>query len=678
MGSTGLGELERSIVTTSTLAERLPTLPSDEGLRELDTLVRDLFARPEEGALREVFQARCLESTVQGALGFYLLVRAAERWNNAKSGSGHPDYDECVAHLGDSRVVAHMRALYGFGTEVPEAPAELTLHKVGTTSYLFRFRAHHAVRALKLIKPPYLGSPTVTEAIFLAASHSRPDFTYAPRFYGAPSRSYAVMDFIKGPTLRETLDLADGSPATVMDLAEFVIDRLCNHLQLLKNSGEAHRDLSPENVIIRNEFTEDRELWLVDFGVNHLLREVVGSAQLVSRAQHYIPREVLDGQDASPTADVYSIGVIVAEIVARAATAGVTAGGDPRPVSADGASALADDLELIRRTSPRLAAVIDPMVDGQEATRVHDIRATADLFSRLREKLLAGAADFRKSMSEAEIPLVFRVLFAIPTGSVSKYLDIASEAVQVFYRSRVRRPWVEISALASQLAYLTFWGAFISAVTWHLRQHTLWSPGVWPGLAVAFSYGLVATKYYQTIFAGLSARQISPVRENVLRWGSVFHTGPILITLLVEPRAWPFCYFAGLVYLTVNNWAACSLALRAGAYIRRSGIRPPQPHSFGPFLAHFSGWHLMSGVYAGAVLAVGLGLHHPFDGFGRLVDEPVYALVVMLVNAKMYFSNCTRQAPEMRAGLDWAFAAMTRAAAVSGDLVPAAVRAERR
>ncbi|MFQ5460697.1 MAG: protein kinase, partial [Anaerolineae bacterium] len=72
-------------------------------------------------------------------------------------------------------------------------------------------------------------------------------------------------------------------------------------------AGVVHGDVTPGNVLI----TDEGKIKLCDFGVGRL----VGDDPLAPRAgtPHFVAPEVLDGQDARPRADVYSLGVMLFE-----------------------------------------------------------------------------------------------------------------------------------------------------------------------------------------------------------------------------------------------------------------------------------------------------------------------------------------------------------------------------
>ena len=132
---------------------------------------------------------------------------------------------------------------------------------------------------------------------------------------------YFVMDIIT---------YKDGTPHTLddvelEDLEEDSIavwfDDLCKALDYVHAQGVVHRDIKLGNVLLR----EDKHVMLSDFGVSRIFDEGLSrevdatktfvsdgksNAKLIMGTGGYMAPEVLAGHDATPAADVYSLGVM--------------------------------------------------------------------------------------------------------------------------------------------------------------------------------------------------------------------------------------------------------------------------------------------------------------------------------------------------------------------------------
>lgn len=124
------------------------------------------------------------------------------------------------------------------------------------------------------------------------------------------SRSFIVMEFVKGCTLKEYLSAKKKLDVkTAVGIAEKILDALeCAH-----NAGYIHRDVKPQNVLI----STTGEIKLTDFGIAKDAdattktfdgKNVVGSV-------HYISPEQAKGEEVGTESDIYSVGIMLFEML---------------------------------------------------------------------------------------------------------------------------------------------------------------------------------------------------------------------------------------------------------------------------------------------------------------------------------------------------------------------------
>ena len=112
------------------------------------------------------------------------------------------------------------------------------------------------------------------------------------------------------------LDLVDGPPlATLVDggklpppIAAYVAEQILRGLDYAHRRGIVHRDLSPANVLC----SRDGEVKLLDFGIS---AEVSGPA-IVGGSRGYVAPEQEDGGRVDARSDLYSVGVLLWEMLA--------------------------------------------------------------------------------------------------------------------------------------------------------------------------------------------------------------------------------------------------------------------------------------------------------------------------------------------------------------------------
>ena len=124
---------------------------------------------------------------------------------------------------------------------------------------------------------------------------------------------YLVMDYVEGDTLRTAIAL--GGPMEESQAVDAIL-QVCDVLALAGRFGMVHRDLKPENVII----TRDGSAMLLDFGIakaTERLDSLVTMANTVFGTPSYIaPEQAADSSAVSPSADVYSLGIMLFEMLA--------------------------------------------------------------------------------------------------------------------------------------------------------------------------------------------------------------------------------------------------------------------------------------------------------------------------------------------------------------------------
>lgn len=118
---------------------------------------------------------------------------------------------------------------------------------------------------------------------------------------------FFTMEYIQGQTLTEVLRGGTISP----EQACFIVGSICDGLTAIHSAGITHRDLKPSNVMI----TLAGEIKITDFGVarpevSHLTKqeEMLGSGP-------YMAPELWLGREPTPQVDIYSLGVILFEML---------------------------------------------------------------------------------------------------------------------------------------------------------------------------------------------------------------------------------------------------------------------------------------------------------------------------------------------------------------------------
>jgi eukaryotic-like serine/threonine-protein kinase len=125
-------------------------------------------------------------------------------------------------------------------------------------------------------------------------------------------RSYYVMEWLQGETLRQRLDRGRLS----LGEALWLIESIATPLEAAHAKGIVHRDLKPDNVFLI-EGRDRPVVKLLDFGIAKLLTDASVRTQsgLIVGTPTYLSPEQARGMTVAPSSDVYALGVMAFELV---------------------------------------------------------------------------------------------------------------------------------------------------------------------------------------------------------------------------------------------------------------------------------------------------------------------------------------------------------------------------
>jgi predicted Ser/Thr protein kinase len=175
--------------------------------------------------------------------------------------------------------------------------------------------------AVKIIRREFAGDADVAER-FLREARTMAKLRHpnAAMIFDAGSlpdgRHFIVMEFVEGETLSQAL-ARDGRFS--FSKAVGIATQICDVLEEAHRIGIVHRDLKPSNILLGK-----RGVCVLDFGVAKVLASSAestathastGSGQLVGTPRYMSPEQCL-GQRVGARSDLYSLGVLVYEMLA--------------------------------------------------------------------------------------------------------------------------------------------------------------------------------------------------------------------------------------------------------------------------------------------------------------------------------------------------------------------------
>jgi serine/threonine protein kinase/Tol biopolymer transport system component len=302
---------------------------------------------------------------------------------------------------------------------------------------------------------------------------------------------FIATEYIQGQTLRQYLGT---KTPTLREIIEIAV-QIANALSAAHTAGIVHRDIKPENVMIR----PDGIVKVLDFGLAKLAErpiETVNSrAETISRyltapglvmgTVNYMSPEQARGLDVDGRTDIFSLGVLLYEMVAgqtpfasdtNADTVAAILHTDPTPLSKVVAELPAELQRIVGKMlrkdhDERYQSAKDLLID------LKDLRDELQLQTKLAR---AGSDGSGNGMAARLVPGTVQ-----PTGLIAQASGENQERVTVAMRT-VRRRWWIGAAAAGLIVALVIGGWW----WWRSRHAPPFSPAkvisilqlsAWPG-----------------------------------------------------------------------------------------------------------------------------------------------------------------------------------------------------
>ena len=233
--------------------------------------------------------------------------------------------------------------------------------------------------AIKILKDEYLGDPGFLERFRAEARHAAlvNHEGIANVFdYGEEDGSaFLVMELVPGEALSAIIER---ERVLATDRVLDIVAQTAMALQAAHAAGLVHRDIKPGNLLI----TPDGRVKITDFGIARIADQVplTATGQVMGTVQYLSPEQA-SGHPASPSTDVYSLGIVAYEMLAGR-----------RPFTGESQVAIA--MAQINETPPELpSSVAEPvrnLVYSSLAKKPADRPASAAHFARAAQSLRRG------------------------------------------------------------------------------------------------------------------------------------------------------------------------------------------------------------------------------------------------------------------------------------------------
>ncbi len=168
--------------------------------------------------------------------------------------------------------------------------------------------------AVKVLHPEYARDQPFLqrfqqEAEFAASLGAHPNIVAIYDIGQDDSLHYIVMELVEGRDLKEII--RERAPLEVAE-AFSVARQVASALAFAHQRGLVHRDVKPQNIMV----TDAGNAKVTDFGIARSLSasQLTRTGMVIGTA-HYFAPEQAQGKPASPSSDIYSLGVVLYEML---------------------------------------------------------------------------------------------------------------------------------------------------------------------------------------------------------------------------------------------------------------------------------------------------------------------------------------------------------------------------
>ena len=188
---------------------------------------------------------------------------------------------------------------------------------VGGMGVVWRARQKRLDRevALKLLRPELAEQPGFAQRFQrearALAKLSHANVVVVHDFGEVRGRFYLLMEYVQGVGLRDLIRDGRLTPARVLE----IVPEICAGLQYAHENGVIHRDIKPENILVDGQ----GHVRIADFGLAKMLgQEEVGltrTSQVMGTYEYMSPEQIYQPLGVDHRADVYSLGVVLYEML---------------------------------------------------------------------------------------------------------------------------------------------------------------------------------------------------------------------------------------------------------------------------------------------------------------------------------------------------------------------------
>src|SRR5580704_288510 len=235
--------------------------------------------------------------------------------------------------------------------------------------------------AIKVLRPQFAADEDFVQRFYqeaqAAARLSHPKIVNTYDVGENEGTNYIVQEYVGGETLAALIEREGKLPEAA---AVRYTQQICRALSASHRADLLHRDIKPSNILV----TPDDDVRVADFGIAGAAETQGTASDAIMGSVPYCAPEVLAGESVSEATDLYSVGVVMFEMLTG-----------ERPYPGDTAQEVAAaqargvDPQTLAHVSPGLRAIIVKLIDPVPKNRY---QTAGELLGALR-RIARGEAN---------------------------------------------------------------------------------------------------------------------------------------------------------------------------------------------------------------------------------------------------------------------------------------------
>jgi eukaryotic-like serine/threonine-protein kinase len=166
--------------------------------------------------------------------------------------------------------------------------------------------------ALKTTNAEVASNPNLLKRFYreaqAAAKLTHPNIVTIYEIDEANGVPFIAMEFLEGDNLQKVI--ADRLALPILRKLQIIIDT-CKGLDYAHQHGVVHRDIKPGNIVV----LKNGQVKIVDFGIARVGVSSMTRTGVVLGTVMYMSPEQVQGQTVDPRSDVFSLGVVLYELL---------------------------------------------------------------------------------------------------------------------------------------------------------------------------------------------------------------------------------------------------------------------------------------------------------------------------------------------------------------------------